>query len=92
MKNKTATMGAESKQFRGLPHELGWLVLYKKRAWIPEGINVCYGNESVRYGRMNASIKKHSLLRDVPHYDADDLEFHNTMFFSHVCSHFGSRE
>lgn len=57
MKNKTATMGAESKQFRGRRHELGWLVLYKKRAWIPEGINVCYGNDSVRYGWMNASIK-----------------------------------
>lgn len=91
MKNKTATMGAESKQFRGRLHELGWLVLYKKRAWIPEGINVCYANGSVRYGWMNASIKNihfsgMCLIMMLMTWSLD-----NTVFFCHLSSHFGGR-
>lgn len=36
--------------------QLYWLVLKEKRTWIPMGIHVCYGNDSVRYGWMAASI------------------------------------
>lgn len=92
MKNKSGTMGAESKQFRGLPHELGWLVLYKKRAWIPEGINVCYGNDSVRYGRMNAPIKNIHFSGMCLIMMLMTRSFHNTAFLCHASSHFGSRE
>lgn len=40
VKKKLQTMVLKSKHLRGVPHKSNWLVLYKKRAWIPEEVMV----------------------------------------------------